>query len=203
MLRDGRRAPKGSGAKNKCAETETKRWERRTEEAGWYATHPVDVEASLLARGGGAVDPDHRHLLHAVSCVAASKIQRGTVERWMKERNGGGGEGREGERTVEGAAGEAEARDGRRHVVVERDDADAEDRGGRPRRGGLRRLRGRHGRRGAGTWGGRVAVSGLTLTDSNEARRGSFRSTLPGRWWTGLNWTADLSVGLVWAELAG
>jgi len=86
----------------------------------------------------------------------------------MKERNGGGGEGREGERTVEGAAGEAEARDGRRHVVVERDDADAEDRGGRPRRGGLRRLRGRHGRRGAGTRCGSGAVSGLT--DSNEAR---------------------------------
>ena len=79
---------------------------------------------------------------------------------------------REGERTVEGAAGEAEAREGRRHVVVERDDADAEDRGGRPRRAGLRRLRGRHGRRGAG---GRVCFALRERcgqwADSNEARR--------------------------------
>lgn len=49
---------------------------------------------------------------------------------------------------MEGAAGEVEAGEGRRHVVVDGDDADAEDRGGGPRRGGLRRrLRGGHGRR--------------------------------------------------------
>jgi hypothetical protein len=47
---------------------------------------------------------------------------------------------------VEGAVGEVEAGDGRRHVVVERDDADAEDLRGGPRRRGLRRG-GRHGRR--------------------------------------------------------
>lgn len=79
----------------------------------------MDVEASLLPRGGGAVDPDHRHLLHLLA--------------------------------VEGAVGEVEARDGRRHVVVERDDADAEDLGGGPRRRG-----GRHGRR-RGRRSGRAA----------------------------------------------
>jgi len=73
------------------------------------------VEARLLPRGGGAVDPDHRHLLHLLA--------------------------------VEGAAREVEAGEGRRHVVVDGDDADAEDRGGGPRRRGLRRLRGGHGRR--------------------------------------------------------
>ena len=82
---------------------------------------------------------------------------------------------------MEWAAGEAEAREWRRHVVVERDDADAEDRGGRPRRAGLRRLRGRHGRRGArGGLRSGSGVCGLSgLADSNEATRGSFRSTLP------------------------
>jgi hypothetical protein len=58
-------------------------------------------------------------------------------------------------RTVEGAAGEVESREGRRHVVVERDDADAEDRGGGPRRGRLRRAG--HGRRAVGSgaaWSG-------------------------------------------------
>lgn len=46
---------------------------------------------------------------------------------------------------MEGAAGEVESGEGRRHVVVERDDADAEDRCRGPRRRGLRRER--HGRR--------------------------------------------------------
>lgn len=74
----------------------------------------MDVEAGLLPRGGGAVDPDHRHLLHLLA--------------------------------VEGAVGDVEAGDGGRHVVVERDDADAEDLRGGPRRLRLRRG-GIHGRR--------------------------------------------------------
>jgi len=44
--------------------------EHLTEKMG--GTHPVDVEARLLARGGGAVDPDHRHLLHLLACVPTS-----------------------------------------------------------------------------------------------------------------------------------
>lgn len=141
---DARRAPKGSEREKKSAEaeTETGRWERRSlvvrnapggcggrssAPQGWSRRSwpPAPPPPPLLR---------DRH--------AASEIQRETCRRRRRKE-------RVGERTMEGAAGEAEARERRRHVVVERDDADAEDRGGRPRRAGLRRLRGRHGRRGA------------------------------------------------------
>ena len=73
---------------------------------------------------------------------------------------------------MEVAVRDVEAGDGRRHVVVERDDADAEDLRGGPRRRGLRRG-GRHGRR-RGRRSGWAAVfmwgGGLRLLPEHAAR---------------------------------
>jgi hypothetical protein len=51
-----------------CRDRERKLGEKRLCGTLYAVTHPVDVEASLLPRGGGAVDPYHRHFLHLLSC---------------------------------------------------------------------------------------------------------------------------------------
>lgn len=82
----------------------------------------MDVEASLLPRGGGAVDPDHRHLLHLSAYIhththtqnsSATRHARGTETEQRgasrRSREAGGEERGEGKCTVEVAVGEVES----------------------------------------------------------------------------------------------